>query len=226
MNWSDKSFLLSKYKYQENSVIANFYTMNYGKRSGIIYGATSKKIKNYLQNGNELFIEYHSKNENTLGYFKIEIIQATTPKYFTDKKKLNCIVNMLDLIRLLTVDNQENIEIYNLIKNFYLIIDHKDFYKKYIFWELELLKLIGFDLKIKDYCKKEKVNNKDNYYISKNNIKLIVPDFLVNLKNEKIADKDIYYSLLLISEYMKTNILIPNNIPFPISREVFINEFK
>ena len=62
--------------------------MNYGKRSGIIYGATSKKIKNYLQNGNELFIEYHSKNENTLGYFKIEIIQATTPKYFTDKKKV------------------------------------------------------------------------------------------------------------------------------------------
>ncbi len=178
--------------------------MNYGKRSGIIYGATSKKIKNYLQNGNELFIEYHSKNENTLGYFKIEIIQATTPKYFTDKKKLNCIVNMLDLIRLLTVDNQENIEIYNLIKNFYLIIEHKDFYKKYIFWELELLK----------------------YYISKNNIKLIVPDFLINLKKDEITDKDVYYSLLLISEYMKTNILIPNNIPFPISREIFINEFK
>ena len=80
--------------------------------------------------------------------------------------------------------------------------------------------------KIKDYCKKEKVNNKDNYYISKNNIKLIVPDFLINLKKDEITDKDIYYSLLLISEYMKTNILIPNNIPFPISREVFINEFK
>ena len=87
MIWSDKSFLLSKYKYQENSVIANFYTMNHGKRTGIIYGATSNKIKNYLQNGNELFIEYFSKNENTLGYFKIEIIQATTPNFFKDKKQ-------------------------------------------------------------------------------------------------------------------------------------------
>ena len=41
------------------------------------------------------------------------------------------------------------------------------------------------------------LDNKDNYYISKNNIKLIVPDFLVNLKKDEITDKDIYYSLLL-----------------------------
>ena len=45
MIWSDKGFLLSKYKFQENSIIANFYTMNHGKCSGIIYGATSKKLK-------------------------------------------------------------------------------------------------------------------------------------------------------------------------------------
>ena len=75
MIWSDKGFLLSKLAFQENSIIANFYTKNHGKCSGIIYGATSKKIKNYLQNGNELHIEYNSKNENALGYFKVEIIK-------------------------------------------------------------------------------------------------------------------------------------------------------
>ena len=49
MIWSDKGFLLSKLAFQENSIIANFFTKNHGKCSGIIYGATSKKIKNYLQ---------------------------------------------------------------------------------------------------------------------------------------------------------------------------------
>ena len=48
MNWTDTGILLSKNKFQENSTIVNFYTKNHGKCSGIIFGASSKKIKNYL----------------------------------------------------------------------------------------------------------------------------------------------------------------------------------
>ena len=42
MKFDDKGFLLSKSRYSENSVIAEFYTKNHGKCSGIIFGATSK----------------------------------------------------------------------------------------------------------------------------------------------------------------------------------------
>ena len=87
MIWTDTGFLLTKIRYQENSIIANFYTKTHGKTAGIIYGATSKKIKNYLQNGNELHLEYHSRNNNSLGYFKIEIIKPITSKFFFEKKK-------------------------------------------------------------------------------------------------------------------------------------------
>ena len=73
MMWTDTGFLLSKIAFQENSIIANFYTKKHGKCAGIIYGATSKKIKNYLQNGNELYLEYYSKSDNSLGYFKTYI---------------------------------------------------------------------------------------------------------------------------------------------------------
>ena len=45
MYWEDKGYLLSKLKYSENSIIANFFTSDHGKFSGIIYGATSKKLK-------------------------------------------------------------------------------------------------------------------------------------------------------------------------------------
>ena len=43
MNWDDKGFLLSKIKYSENSVIAEFFTYGHGKSTGIIFGASSKK---------------------------------------------------------------------------------------------------------------------------------------------------------------------------------------
>ena len=45
MNWDDTGYLISKNKYNENSVIADFFTEKHGKCSGIIFGATSKKIK-------------------------------------------------------------------------------------------------------------------------------------------------------------------------------------
>ena len=48
MIWQDKGFLLLNNKYNENSSIAHFYTENNGKVVGTIFGASSKKIKNYL----------------------------------------------------------------------------------------------------------------------------------------------------------------------------------
>ena len=57
-------FLLNKNRYNENSLISEIYTKNFGKVSGIIFGGTSKKIKNYLQIGNKLYVNYNSKNEN------------------------------------------------------------------------------------------------------------------------------------------------------------------
>ena len=65
MNWNDSGFLLSKNKYNENSIIAEIFTENHGKCSGIIFGASSKKIKNYLQIGNMLHINHNYKNEGT-----------------------------------------------------------------------------------------------------------------------------------------------------------------
>ena len=227
MIWSDKGFLLSKLAFQENSIIANFFTKNHGKCSGIIYGATSKKIKNYLQNGNELFLEYSSKNENALGYFKVEIINPHSTKFFSERKKLNCIVSMLELVKILTVDGQENIKIYQLIKDLFDLLNKNDWIIKYVFWELDLLKFIGFDLNIKNFCKKKIINEKKVYFVENSFKKIIVPNFLVEKCDlEKISNKDIYNSLYLIGEYMKKNIFVPNNINFPISRQYFINYFK
>ena len=226
MIWSDRGFLLTKTSFQENSIIANFYTKKHGKTPGIIYGATSKKIKNYLQNGNELYLEYHSKNDNSLGYFKIEIIKPYTSIFFPEKKKLSCIVSMLELIKILTVDGQKNQKIYDLLYEFFKILDNDNWEMNYVYWELSLLKFIGFDLNISQYSKYEIIENKKKYFIENATKKIIVPNFLIEDGEENITNRDIFNSLNLISEYLSKNILIPNNINFPYSRNNFINHFK
>ena len=47
MQWEDEGFLLTKNKYSENSLIVEIFTLNHGKCSGLVYGGTSRKIKNY-----------------------------------------------------------------------------------------------------------------------------------------------------------------------------------
>ena len=226
MIWSDSGYLLSKNKFSENSIIADFFTENYGKVSGVIYGATSKKIRNYLQIGNKFHINYSSKNENKLGYLKVEIEKVFTPLFFENKKKLSCIISSINLIKLLTVENQSNPKIYELIGNLYFFLDNKNWINKLIFWELELFKLLGYDLELKNIVREEFINNKKFYFVLNNNEKKIIPNFLVE-KNNNIIDFDQLYSgLKLISDYLEKSILKPNNISHPKSRIDFLNLLK
>ena len=121
MNWSDEGFLISKNRYNENSLIVEIFTKVKGKVSGIIFGGTSKKIKNYLQIGNKLHVHYNSKNENRIGYFKVEILSAYSPLYFDDKQKLSCLTAAMNLIKILTADAQSNEKVFFIIQNLSLI---------------------------------------------------------------------------------------------------------
>ena len=179
MNWIDEGFLISKNRYSENSLIAEIFTKDRGKISGIIFGGTSKKIKNYLQIGNRLHINYSSKSENRIGYFKVEILNAYSPLYFDHKQKLSCITSATNLVKILTADSQSNIKVYQLIENLFFILDSKDWLKKYIFWELDLLKVLGYDLELESLVEKDTIENKTVYYASSSNDKKYVPNFLM-----------------------------------------------
>ena len=226
MNWSDSGYLLSKNKFGENSIIVEFFTKNHGKISGIIYGATSKKIRNYLQIGNMFYISYNSKNENKLAYLNIEIEKILSPLFFEDKKKLSCIVSSINLIKLLTADNQSNTKIYKLIGEFYDLLDSVNWINKIIFWELDLLKLVGYDLELNNIVREEIVDNKKLYFVQSNNEKKYVPNFLVEKNNDVVDFKQIYSGLKLIGDYLEKSILKPNNISHPKARVEFLNTIK
>ena len=226
MNWSDQGFLVSKNKYSENSIITEFYTKDHGKISGIISGGTSKKIKNYLQIGNKLHLNYNSKNDNSIGYFKVEILNAYSPLYFDHKQKLTCITSAFNLIKILTSESQSNIKLYLLIENFFLILKDSDWLKKYVFWELELLKLLGYDLELENFVEKDIIENKTIYYASSSNEKKYVPNFLIE-KDLVVDDiETLLNGLRLVGNYLDKTILKPNNLNYPNSRLLFLDSFK
>ena len=226
MIWEDECYLLSKKKFRENANIINVFTQKKGKLDGIVYGGASRKIKNYLQVSNKLFVSYSSKSENKLGYFKLEIQKVYSPIYFENSQKLSCINSAMSLIRLLTAESQSNIKIFNLIEKFYLILSNNEWLKDYIFWELELLKTIGFDLELSNFATKELLDDKIIYVVKSKNEKKIIPNFLID-KKIVVNDLNILLNgLKLVSDFLEKTILKPNNLNYPISRTQFINSLR
>tara|TARA_B100001063_G_scaffold231296_1_gene245322 strand:- start:578 stop:1258 length:681 start_codon:yes stop_codon:yes gene_type:complete len=226
MIWDDNGFLLSKNRYNENSLIIEVFTKNHGKVPGIVFGGTSKKIKNYLQIGNDLYVNFNTKSETRIGYFKIEIENALSPYYFDDQKKLSCILSAMQLIKILTADFQKNYFIYDLIKDFYILLKDENWIKEYIFWELELFKSLGYHLEFENLVDKKLIGDKLQY-ISKSSIeKKIIPNFLVD-KNLNPKNLSILLDgLKLVGDYLDKTILKPNNLTQPIGRLQFINTLK
>jgi DNA repair protein RecO (recombination protein O) len=226
MNWDDVGFLVSKNRYNENSLITEIFTKDHGKVSGIIFGGTSKKIKNYLQVGNLLYTTYNSKTVNRIGYFKIEIFKAFSPIYFDNPQKLNCISTAMSLIKILTADSQSNENVYRLINDFYKILSETNWLKKYVFWELELLSVLGFNLDLKQMVNKEIIDNKTVYVAKSATEKKIVPNFLIDNDETLNNSKDLLNGLKLVGDFMDKTILKPNNVNYPLSRNQFINSLK
>ena len=219
----DQGFLINKFKYNENSIIADFYTKQSGKTSGIIFGGTSKKIKGYLQIGNYFHLNLNSKNETRVSSIKAEIIKAYTPIYFNNQKKLYSIISAMSLIKNLTPENENNFDIFNLIQNFFNLLEKNNWLKNYINWELKLLKYLGYDLNLKNIVEKEIVNNKEVFYVKSSKQKKTVPNFLVNENIEKVEYLEILRGFTIVSSYMEKNIFTPNNLKVPIQRMEFEN---
>lgn len=222
MNWEDECYLLSKRKFRENAVLLSVFTKNHGRTMGIVYGGTSRKIKNYLQLGNKIFVINNSKNNNKAGYFKTEIIEAVSPKFFDNKTKSFCILSFTELLNSLLPEEQSYLNLYlsleNLIKNF----ENKNWPIIYIFWELNLIKELGFGFKL------EKSSSKDDILSRTiDNITYEIPKFIINNEiPDDISKKTINKSLIFTRNILLNKFYLPNNLFFPKSRIVFENCFS
>ncbi len=219
MRWQDKGYLLSLNKYNENSAIAEFFTENNGKVSGVIFGASSKKIKNYLFVGNKFHLNFNFKQDSKIGYFKVEIDEVNTPNYLDIKKKLFCIIYTMNLVKILTVENQESKSIYNLLINFFSLLKDNNWLIDFIFWELKFYKCIGYDINFKNYVKNIVVDGDEKFIVESTN--KIIPSFLINNDVYPNNKKDITLGFNLVGDFLDKTILRPNNINFPISRTEF-----
>ena len=132
----------------------------------------------------------------------------------------------MDLIKILTAEFQKNENVYQLIENFYTLLESSNWIKKYVFWELELFKLLGFDLQLSNLVEEKFVDNQKKYFSKSTSQKKIIPNFLIDKNNETENLSDLFNGLKLVGDYLDKTILKPNNFTQPSSRLQFVNCIK
>ena len=226
MIWEDECYLLSKRKFRENANIINIFTKSKGKIDGIVYGGNSRKIRNYLQISNKLFVAHSSKGENKIGYFKTELMKPISPLYFSDKERTSALISICALLNVLLPESQPNKKIYSSFENLINSFNLDNWIILYIFFELNLIKELGYDTNLRKY----KIKTNETSEISKikiDNYTYDVPLYLISNKlPEIISNNLIRKSLYFTRNIILNRFFLPNNLVFPKSRIIFENYFN
>ncbi len=226
MIWEDECYLLSKKKFRENANIINIFTQKKGRVDGIVYGGNSRKIRNYLQISNKLYVSHNAKNINKIGYLKTELIKPVSPLYFSDKERTSALISVCSLLNILLPESQPNKNIYKSFENLINSLNLENWIYLYIFFELNLIKEIGYDTnlinnKFKKICINDFTKIKIDSYIYE------VPNFLILKKiPNKFSNILIKKSLNFTRYFLQNKFFIPNNIVFPKSRVILENYFN
>ena len=210
MHWQDEGFLLSKNNFGENSIIIEAFTLHHGKYNGIVYGGSSRKQKRNFQIGNKILLNWKSKGQNKSGYFNIELIEAISPLFFDDKKRSICILAATSFLKILLPERQINKIIYNSFEKMLNNLKSDNWINLYIYWELALIKQLGFEINLLRSTNPIKINNK----------LFTIPNLLLKNNIDKNSNNEIRDALIFNKNLLMENLIIPNRLKFPLSRNI------
>ena len=223
MYWKDEGYLLSKTNFDENSIIIETFTLNHGKYTGIVYGGSSRKQKKIFQIGNKILLNWKSKNVNKIGYFNIELIRPISPLFFDDKKRSICILAASTVLKILLPERQINKNIYHSFEKLINHLDYDDWIKLYIFWELSLIKELGFEINLLD--KKRSLNDINNTNKIKNRY-FKIPKLLLEQNGKNVSQVEIKEALTFSKNLLMENFFLPNKLRLPLSRSILEKYYK
>jgi len=217
MYWKDEGYLLSKTNFDENSILIEVFTLNHGKYAGIVYGGSSRKQKKNFQIGNKILLNWRTKNINKRGYFNIELIRPVSPLFFDDKKRSICVLAASTILKILLPEMQVNKKIYYSFEELINHLNYDDWIKLYIFWELSLIKELGFEI---DLFNKTTPSNNINNTIEIRDKYFKIPKLLLRQNGKNASKIEIKEALIFNKNLFMENFIIPNRLRFPLSRNI------
>ncbi len=146
LEWQDQGIILSVRKHGENGGIASILTAEHGRACGYVYGVASTKKRGLLEIGNLVTVDWSAKSQGQLGSFSLELSKSPIADVMHDAFRLTALQSACSLADRSLAEGEMQVSIYEGTKALIESFADDMWAPTYIFWEIGLLRELGFGL--------------------------------------------------------------------------------
>jgi DNA repair protein RecO (recombination protein O) len=144
--WNDEGIVLSARPHGESGAVVSLLTRARGRAAGYVYGAASARTRGVIEPGNFVSAHWQAKAAEQLGNFALELEKSALASVLGDALKLTALQSACALADKVLPEGEPHPGVFEGLKALISAFDTEVWPAVYIYWELGLLKDIGFGL--------------------------------------------------------------------------------
>ncbi len=146
LDWNDSGIILSVRGHGETGGVVSILTRDHGRTMGYVYGATSTRIRGVLEPGNLVSTHWQAKAHDQLGTFTLELEKSYAADVMDDSVKLTALQSACALADKTLPEREKHVGVYEGTKALMASFAADHWAPTYIYWEIGLLRELGFGL--------------------------------------------------------------------------------
>ncbi len=149
MEWSDEGIVLGVRPFGEHSAIVDALTRQHGRHSGLVRGATSRRMKGMLEPGNLLSLGWRARIDQQLGNFSFELVSSRAAQFFDDGLKLGGLSAVCAICATTMPEREVHGRVFEALDGLLQMMSLEAspaWVRSYVRFELVLLEDLGFGL--------------------------------------------------------------------------------
>ena len=152
MSFVDDGIVLDMRAHGETAALAHVFTLEHGRRVGLVYGGQGKRMRPILQAGNGVRVEWKGRGDDALGHFSIELVHARAAEAMQERLSLLALGAACATARAVLPEREAHPGSYHAMEVLLNNLEGLDLWPALMArWELGLLAEMGFGLTL-DRC--------------------------------------------------------------------------
>lgn len=146
ISWQDTGIILSVRPHGENGGVVALLTQKHGRAMGYVYGATSARMRGLLEIGNIVSATWQAKSHDQLGSYTLELEESAAAHVIDDPAKLTALQSACALADKTLPENESHPGVFEGMRALLASFRTEIWAATYIYWEIGLLRELGFGL--------------------------------------------------------------------------------
>lgn len=144
--WRDLGFVLGVRPHGEGGAVVSVLTEHHGRHAGYVHGAQGSGKRGMLQPGTLLSIDWRSRVADQLGTLMVEQERGLPHGILEDHLRLSALLSACALCDAALPEREGHEGLFHGFKTLIEMMDQEIWGAAYVFWEIALLKELGFGL--------------------------------------------------------------------------------